>query len=214
MHRSSNRVAAQAIIFGTLGFRASLEVTDHPRSKTLCSQLLPWLEQLNLGTRIEEFHREILETPFRELPREFQTEAVWRGESASFLGWAIQMFDRPNPTVSTDLGLLVSNLSLLQPNVSQMISSASLRPQLEINEYCAFCLSVRNHFQVSALQKNGQAVLNRIHQARLAELGLSEAVCQLKATELEAVLASPATSVKGLYVVRGLAAEWLLGKDE
>lgn len=75
MRRSSREVAIQSIIFGTLGFRASLEATVHPRSESLCSQLLPWLEELGFGDRIEEFHREILETPHRELPRESQTEA-------------------------------------------------------------------------------------------------------------------------------------------
>lgn len=214
MHRSSHEVALQAIIFGTLGFRASLEVTEHSRSKALCSQLLPWLEQLNLGARLEELHREILQTPHRKLPRELQTEAVWRGENASFLGWAIQVFDRPDPTVCIDPGLLVRNLRLLQPNISELISSAKLRPQSEINEYCAFCLTVRNQFQRLALPKEAETVLNRIHQSRMAELGLSEALGRLNATELEAVLASSATSIKGLYIARGLTAEWLLGKDE
>lgn len=214
MHRDSHEVALQAIIFGTLGFRASLEVTEHPRSKALCSQLLPWLEQMNLGARLEEFHREILLTPHREMSREFQTEAVWRGEEASILGWAIQVFDRPNPTECIDPGLLVNNLRLLQPNISELISSAKLRPQSEINEFCAFCLTVRYQFQCLALPKDAETILRRIHQSRIAELGLSEALGRLNATELKAVLASPATTVKGLYVARGLTAEWLLGKAE
>jgi len=68
---------------------------------SLCSQLLPWLEQLGLGARIEAFHREILESPYEGLSREFQTEALWRGEAASFLGWAIQLFDKPDSAAST-----------------------------------------------------------------------------------------------------------------
>jgi hypothetical protein len=208
-------VAAQAIIWGTLGFRASLEVTEHPRTKTLCSQLLPWLEQLGLGARIEAFHREIFESPHAELPRESQTEAFWRGEAASFLGWAIRYFEKPNPTESVDAGLLVSNLRILQPAVSELMSSAQLRSQIEIDDYCAFCMTVRHQLQLSVLPGDGTAILSRIHQSRLAELGLSEAFHRLKGVEVEArTLASTVPSVKGLYVVRALTAEWLLSKDE
>ena len=61
MNRTDCDVSARAIIYGTLGFRATLEVTEHSRTSTFCSLLLPWLEQLGLGTQIEEFHREILQ---------------------------------------------------------------------------------------------------------------------------------------------------------
>src|SRR6266851_3180063 len=110
MHRTGREIAAQAIICGALGFRGSLEVTEHPRTIELSSQLLPWLEQLGLGAQIETFHREILKSPHGELPPESQTEAYWRGEAASLLGWATQLLDKPNPTESIDPGLLVRGL--------------------------------------------------------------------------------------------------------
>jgi hypothetical protein len=214
MRRSSHEVAVRAIIFGTLGFRASLEVTMHPRSASLCSQLLPWLEQRNLGPRIEEYHREILETPYQKLPRESQTEAHWRGEEALFLGWAIQLFDKPSLTESVDPGVLVERLRILQPNASDVISSASLRSESELDDYCAFCLTVRHQFQLPALDQDGQAVLKRIHHSNLHELGLSEALHRQKEIEVDAAqLPAAVPSVRGLYVVRAMTAEWLLGKD-
>jgi hypothetical protein len=214
MRRSSREVAVQAIIFGTLGFRASLEVTVHPRSKLLCSQLLPWLERLNLGDRIEGFHRAILETPYHQLPRESQTEAYWRGEAASLLGWAIQLFDKPNPTASIDPGVLVENLRILNTDVRDLISSASLRSESEVDDYCTFCLTVRHQFQLSALEQDGQAVLKRIHHSRLADLGLSEGSPRRIEIEIEAAqLAFAEPTARGLYVVRALTAEWLLGAD-
>jgi hypothetical protein len=214
MHRTDREVAVQAIVFGTLGFRASLEVTEHPRTRAVCSQLLPWLEQHGLSNRMEALHREILESPHGGLPRELQTEAFWRGEAASFLGWAIQLFDRPDSTEFIDPGLLVSNLRILQPTVSEFLSSENLRPQLEIDDYCAFCLMVRHQFQLSSLRGEGRATLERIHQSRLTELGLSEAFRRLKGVEVEATkLTFTVPSVQGLYVVRALTAEWLLSKD-
>jgi hypothetical protein len=51
----------------------------------------------------------------------------------------------------------------------------------------------------------------RTREARLAELGLSEAYLRLKRVEVEvSTLASTVPSVKGLYVVRALTAGWLL----
>jgi hypothetical protein len=73
---------------------------------------------------------------------------------------------------------------------------------------------VRHQFQVSVLETDGQAALNRLHESRLAEFGLSDAFRRLHATELEVALTSSATNRKGLYVARGLTAEWLLGKGE
>jgi hypothetical protein len=55
----------------------------------------------------------------------------------------------------------------------------------------------------------------RIHQSRLAELRLNEAIQRLRCVEEEIVtLASTVPSLKGLYVGRALTAEWLLGEDE
>ena len=214
MRRSSKEVAIQAIIFGTLGFRASLEVTEHPRCSEICSRLLPWLEQLNFDDRVEEFHREILNTPHGDLPREFESEAVWRGEAAYFLGWAIQLFDKPPPSTFTDPGALTDVLRLLQPNANELVSSAQLRPQPEIDDYCAFCLTVRHLFQVTAIPTNGRDSLIRAYQFRLAELGLSEASFRHQPSEAASLISSSVGDVRGLYVVRSLAAEWLLGAGE
>lgn len=214
MHRTGGEVAARAIICGALGFRASLEVTDQPRANELCFRLLPWLEQLGLGGRIEEFQRKILESPHGSLPRDFQAEAVWRGETAALLGWAIRLFDKPHATARIDPSLLVCNLKILQPAASDVLANAQLRTQDEIEECCALCVTVRQHLQLAVLPPDARAKLTTIHQTRIAELGLTDAVSRLKGMEVEvAKLATDDPHGKGLYVVRALAAEWLLGDD-
>jgi hypothetical protein len=215
MNRTAREVAARAIVLGALGVRASFEVTKHPRSRELCSQLLPWLEQVGLGPQIEEFHREILETPHGDLPRDSETEAVWRGEAAALFGWAIELFDKPDVVNSIDPGLLLRNLSILRPTATEILSSARLRSRDEIDDYCAYCMAVRHQHQLASLEGDGQAVLSSIHQARVTELGVNEAYRRLNGVELEAsTLASTVPHLRGLYVVRAMAAEWLLGADE
>jgi hypothetical protein len=215
MLRTAGEVASQAIICGTLGFRASLEVTEHQRTRELCSQLLPWLDKLGLGEQIEELHREILESPYGSLPQKYQTEAFWRGETASFLGWSIHLFDKPSPTALIDPALLLQNLRILQPTASEILTNAHLRSRIEIEEYCAYCLTVRHQLQLAVLPAEARDTLTTIHQNRIAELGLTEALSRLKGIEAEGVeLAVKATGIRGLYAVRGLASEWLLAKDE
>jgi hypothetical protein len=113
------------------------------------------------------------------------------------------------------LGLLVSNLRILQTTVGELISSAKLRPQTEIDDYCAFCLIVRHQAQLSVLGEDAQATLSRIDESRLTEMDLNKAIHRLKGVEVEATtLASTVASVKGLYIVRAMTAEWLLGKND
>ena len=95
MIRTGREVAGQAIIYGTLGFRASLEVTDHTRSVDLCSRLLPWLEELGLGPQIELFRREILTTAHGKLPQDSMREAYWRGEGDFRLGLVSSVVSGP-----------------------------------------------------------------------------------------------------------------------
>jgi len=211
MVRTGREVATEAIICGALGFRASLEVTEHPRTIEFCSQLLPWLDQIGIGDKVEPFHREILECSHGNLPPDFQSEAYWRGESASIFGWSIQLFDTPDRLAPVDPGLLVKNLRILQPTASQVLSGATFRSKIEIEEYCAYCLEVRNQFQLLSLPLESQLILKNIHCKRMAELGLSDGFRKSNAFDEEVAKLLPTlTGAKGLYVVRAMAAEWLL----
>lgn len=214
MNRTAFEVAAQAIICGSLGFRASIEVTEHPRAEEFCTRLVPWLDELGVGAQIDPYHREILETPHGQLAREDQTEAYWGGESAAVFGWVISRFDMPDRVDPIEPGLLMSNLEILHDSASEVLSGAKLRPQAEIHEYCLYCLEVRHQFQLRTFPGDLQGTMTRIHQNHLAELGLTEVVDRSKLIDQEAAkLVSMAPHAQGLYVVRALAVEWLLGSE-
>jgi hypothetical protein len=73
---------------------------------------------------------------------------------------------------------------------------------------------VRHHLQLSSLDSDGQIVLKRIHHAKLSNLGLNDNLDRQREIESYAAeLASSVPHVKGLHVVRALAAEWLLGEE-
>jgi hypothetical protein len=148
------------------------------------------------------------------LTHDQQTEAYCRGESAAVFGWAIQLFETPDRSDSIDPGLLASSLRILHPSADQLLRNASLRPEAEIHEYCFQCLEIRHQFQLQAQPRELQEILQEIHRKRMAELGLTDALDRSQAVVAEAEnFASTATDSRGMYVVRALAAEWLLGGE-
>lgn len=211
MVRPAPEIAARAIICGALGFRASLEVTDHPRARELSSRLLPWLAEQGLAYQIEPFHREILEAECGQLPPSHRTEAYWRGESAALLGWTIHLFDIPDRILPVDPGELVSRLHLLEPEARILLATATLQPKQEIEEFCAFCLAVRTRFQQLSASPDVAPILDRILRTRLTELGLHDADAAI--AEATAFAAQTTPPPRGLYVIRAIAAEWLLEPD-
>jgi hypothetical protein len=212
MIRSPREIASRAMVNGALGFRASLEVTFHPRATEISSRLLPWLEQLGLAGEIEPLHREILGTAHGQLSPRDRTEAYWRGEGAAVLGWAMEVLDAPDPTVPVDTDQLVERLNLLRPAAAKILAAAALRPKSEIDEYCAFCIAVRHEYQKRSVSPEIGVTLDRIHRIRMEELGL----CDIdRAIEEASAFADRTTPpLQGLYVVRAIAAEWLLGVDD
>jgi len=214
MVRTADEIAAQAIICGALGFRASIEVTQHPRTNEFCTRLLPWLEEVEVGSRIDPYHREILETPHGRLSPESQREAYWRGEAAAVYGWAILLFDKPHRLFPISPELLVSNLQLLQPSANLLLADAKLRPQAEIYEYCLYCLEIRHQFQLQSVASDAREALSAVHRRRLQKLGLTRVDTGSQISDIEAAdILSAAPHARGLYVVRALSAEWLLGME-
>jgi hypothetical protein len=214
MRPTPQQVCAKAIVYGCLGFRASLEVTEHPRAKSLCSQLLPWLKQLGLGDQIEELYQEILAVPHGNLSAKDRSEAFWRGDSAWLLGWAIELFDKPEANASIDPALLLSNLRILQPTAADLLSNAKLRSQVEIDDYCVLCIAVWHQRQLASVSEEGRSTLHGIHQKYLRELDLTEAYGRIENFEQETakVAAAPA-GMEFQYVARAFKAAWLCGKE-
>jgi hypothetical protein len=213
--RERQEILEFALICGTLGFRASLEVTSHVRCRELSDRLLPWLEELSLDTQISPLHREILGCPHASLPADLRVEAYWRGESASLFGWSIGLFDQPDPIASINPNLLVERLRILRPGAVESLQCANLRSREQISGYCGFCLAVRNRFQMTSLGSEHQAIFDSLYKNTLEELGLSKGLISQEIVLAEATRhVANAPGTKGLYVVRAIAAEWLLGKDE
>jgi hypothetical protein len=215
MIRTNSEIAARAMIYGVVGFRASLEVTVHARTVEICSRLLPWLEELGIGPQIESVHREILECPHGSLPSDLKPEAYWRGESAELLGWSIQLFEKPDRRTPVNPNLLLSNLKILRPEARDLLHGAALRPMQDVFDFCGFRMEVTHQFRLLRMKPDDQVIFESIHQKVLQEKGLNEIATRRQDFQEEAsVLASTESGLSALYVVRSLAAEWLLAEKE
>ena len=129
------------------------------------------------------------------------------------MGWSVQLFQAPDRVNSVDPELLVTNLKLLQPQAIDALATAVLRPQYEIEWFSALCLAVRHGFQRQVLPPDRREALDLIWRKRLTALGLNER--DIEAAQDEAsVFVSTSPDVKGIYLVRALAAEWLLDKSD
>jgi hypothetical protein len=212
MIRSAREIASRAMVYGALGFRASLEVTVHARSVEISSRLLPWLDELGLAGMIEPLHREILETAHGQLLPPDRTEASWCGEGAAVFGWAVQAFDEPDPTEPVDGGQIVERLNILRREAAELLAKATLRPESEIENFCAFCLAVRHEYQKRSASLDTGLMLDQINRVRMAELGLGDIDRALEEASTFADNTIPPP--RGLYIVRAIAAEWLLGVED
>jgi len=213
--RTAHEIACRALVHGALGFRASLEMTRHPKCDQACLSLLPWLQEVGLASSITDFQREILNCHHGKLSLEAQTEAFWRGESAALLAWSIQLFDSLDPVATVDPNSLVDCLRILKPEAGELIEGASLRPSHELQSFCIFCIAVRNRFQLAQLGARNRLLFDAICKTRLEELGLhrdNEAWERILEETTQFAAVTP--NSKGLYVVRALAAEWLLGGED
>ncbi|HZU38455.1 MAG TPA: hypothetical protein VFA18_21200 [Gemmataceae bacterium] len=213
--RERHEILQLTLVYGTLGFRASLEATSHARCAEVCGRLLPWLERIGLASQIKPLHHDILTNAHGSLPEDLRTEAYWRGESASLLGWSIGLLDHPDPVVPVDPNVLVKQLQMLQPKAMELLEFANVPTVEEIKRYCAFCLAVRNRFQMMSLGSDHQGLFDNLYRTTIVELGLSMDSIYSDATLAEATQhVMNANDTRGLYVVRALTAEWLFGEDD
>ena len=123
-------------------------------------------------------------------------------------GWVVQIFDAPDPALPIDPAQLVDRLHLLKPAVTNLLTEATLRATPEIDEFCAFCLAVRTQYQKLSMPEDIALTLDHILRKRVDELGLPDADRAI--TEASAFAARTTPPPRGLYVIRAMAAEWLL----
>lgn len=210
--RSPPEVAARTLIMGSLSFRASLEVTEHPRCEEICSRLLPWLQGLMIDQQIDPIEREILATPYRQLSSEQRNDAYWAGEGAAIYSWTLGLAPAPPPSaVNADHQSTVDRLRILYPEAREVLENAKLLASDEVPAYCRLVAATLSEMRQRRVTEKDRTILKEFQSERSAALGLyltyeDEAQARIF---LDSLSAHELQSCAGLYFVRYLATRWL-----
>lgn len=209
--RKPLQVAKRAIILGAIAFRASLEVTDHPRVVEHSQKLLPWLHTLGIDDELDPIERELLETPLGELSPSQQMDANWASESSSFFCWALNLTGPLDVLAPANAKRLQELLGVLKPEASSILHSATLRDIADMEAACKQCVLVRSALQEARVAPSVGEIIRRVNRQRLADVGIAASDDDMMRASSAVAAMSPdeRSRAPGLYFVRDHAALWL-----
>ncbi len=210
--RTAREVAERVIVMATLASRASLEVTDHPRSDEISERLLGWLEQYDLAGTLDPIEREILATPRGTLTTSQRIDATLAEEGACFFAWCISRGPPLALKERADARQLASSFRILHTDVRDTVGSAALRPEPEIVCGCVDILLTLSELRQRRLaDDSARKLLAELEMRRIVELGLhvspeSEECCH---DFVDSLSINEQRAIAGIQFVRGEAARWL-----
>lgn len=218
--RTPTQVAQRAIVMGAVAFRASLEVTDHPRTTEIAAQIPKWLATLDLTSAIDPIERELFRTPYGQLDESQRVDANWSGEGAALFCWTLGIGEQPPLFQVADHAAAVSTLQLMRPEARELLSAPSLRSDKELLEYCKTVRLIRvmlreTHVGGSDLDDETSQLTISIGRQRirteLADFGIEIDDSDFEQTGHLIACAKPneRNSATGASIARDVAVTWL-----
>ena len=220
-HRTAQEVAKRALAMGAVAFRATLEVTDHPRTREIAKQIPQWLDKLSISDALDPIERNILRTPYGQLDRSQRLDTNWSGEGAALFGWTLRICEKPPQFKAADHSAALTTLKVMRNEAEAILNSAVLRSEEELLDYCKAVRVTRVVLQeIHVLESDLDAgakdlVISLGRQkviAELADCGIQIAASDIDETRIIFTDAKPneCQSVSGAYVARDVGVTWLL----
>jgi hypothetical protein len=156
--------------------------------------------------------REELATPLGQLSDSQMVDVRWAGEDAAFLCWMLKLTGELSETTPADPSTLPTFCSVLKPEAVQIISSASLRDQSEIEAICCQSVLILSMLRESRIGPPASEIIRRTHIEELNGAGLSVSEEDLaRATGVFGRMTpQERAQVAGLYAHRHHVALWYL----
>lgn len=210
--QTAAQVARRAVAMTALAFRASMEVTDHPRSAELSHEIPRWLERIGVASELMPYEQDLLNTPYGGLDSSQSREANWSGEGAWVLAWAIGLVERPAECEWADYHALFERLRIMRPEVREVLAHAAARPAAEWVRYGVETWALRSELQLRMLQPDSREPLASIQSKRLEALGLSPdpAVIERVVRLVDSLTDEERKRAAGPVLLREHAIFWLL----
>ena len=147
--------------------------TTHPRVNEFSQRLLPWLTEIGCGDELDSIEREELSTPLGRLSDSQMVDVRCAGEGAAFLCWALRLAGELQETAPADPSSLPTFHAVLRPEATDIIGSALLRDQAEIEATCRQFALVLSMLRESRVGPPATDVIRRIHLREMNGVGLS-----------------------------------------
>ncbi len=126
------RVARRALVLLTLSFRCLLEedagAAEESEAEALRQKLVAWIERTpDLATEAEAQELQLIEAPLGSVDRRATTDAVWRGEGAQVLLWALGARELPAHDEQEHPYDVARAVGVLSEGTPKLYESLSLR---------------------------------------------------------------------------------------
>jgi len=127
---SAEQVARRALVLAAVSARALVEMGGEPEQvETFRQTLLDWVETLELGPELEQWERDVLDTPAGGFDAQTHVNAMWRVEGLTVLAWALHRYDMPHYDQLTDPQDLHARVGLMDVDAARdFLATATLRP--------------------------------------------------------------------------------------
>ncbi|MAR12269.1 MAG: hypothetical protein CL681_20145 [Blastopirellula sp.] len=206
--RTAVQVAERALVMGAVALRASLEITDHPRSAEVITRIPSWLEELGLAEAGDPLERAILLAAPGQLERDQRADANWAGEGAAFFCWALGLGEQPPWFQQADQQAVINTLRVMRPEAGEHLRDPALRCVEELQGFCKQVLLIRLEF----LPEMARPLKRKMLQRELAGYGIE--VGDVDVEEVRRLVggmsAGQLRSLQAPYLTREVAASWLL----
>jgi hypothetical protein len=213
----AQRVARRALILSAIVCRSN---SDHdptnPDAIALWDRLKTWIELLDVASEIETAEKEMLFAPLGSLDKRKGIRATWHAEGLAILAWALGRFPFPKYGQKVDPYELTDSLMFLAEEAAEIISSAELRPRVELKACRELLYAIHCRLREFQRSKEGRSIAHWIEPTWLETLGIESPLGptgDLRAGDVEIGAADEKAVNEYEWAVceRHRAAIWLVG---
>jgi len=210
------KVARRALVLSAVTCRSMIDDKQDPWAKEMSTQILEWLERLDLKKELSEWEKALLTKPFGELSEKDRRDGSWLSEAMVILAWALGKTPLPSFDAQCDPPDVGSCLGFTQPIVETALSSPQLLPREQLSEYNEFIYNlhwrVRDHrlrggpydFESLARKAWGEPILR--HGLKIIDKDIA-----LGGIPLTQAPESARRSITSITQERHRASNWLIG---